>query len=75
MLLSRRGVPSASPSDSPKSVVDRLVAEDAKDSISNGERSPLMSREQNGGVGSVSSPVGSGKREIFIRHAYSTWTQ
>ena len=73
--MSPRGVPSASPSDSPKRVVDRLVAEDASDSISNGERSSLLSREQNGGVGSVPSPVGSGKREIFIRHVYSTWTQ
>lgn len=83
--LSPRGVPSASPVDSAVAVIaviDRLVLKDASNSILNSERSLLMSREQNGGVGSISSsagsgipsPVGYGKREMFIRHAYPTWT-
>lgn len=55
----------------------RLAAEDASDSAVNGERSPLISHEQNGGVGSVpvpvgtspagANPVGSGRREMFGR--------
>lgn len=61
-------------------LLDRLVSKDASDSSLNSESSPLMIREQNGGVGSISSParsgisspVGSGKREVFIRYAYPT---
>ncbi|ONK73268.1 uncharacterized protein A4U43_C04F29170 [Asparagus officinalis] len=65
--MNSRGLALSIPSDSPKTVVERLVAEDASDSVFHGERGPLLNREQNGGVGPLSSPVGSGKREIFIR--------
>ena len=47
-------------------LVVKLVAEDASDTIANGERSPLISHTQNGGVGSVSSSVGDGKSGTFI---------
>lgn len=64
--MTSRGNQVSVPSDSPKAVLDRLhMVDDATDSILSNERSSLLSREQNGGL--VSSPLGSGRKEISIR--------
>ncbi|XP_008813042.1 GDP-mannose transporter GONST1-like isoform X1 [Phoenix dactylifera] len=55
------------PQDFPDAVLEKLVLDTTSNPVLNGERSGLMSREQNGALGQLTSPVGGGRRDIVIR--------
>lgn len=74
VLFSSRVFSLGTPQDFPDAVLEKLVLDTTSNPILDGERSGLMSREQNGGLGQIASPVGGGRRDIVIRHAYSLWS-
>ncbi|KAJ0969463.1 hypothetical protein J5N97_022340 [Dioscorea zingiberensis] len=65
--MGSRNPPLGAPLDTPDTVLERLVLEETGKPVLSGERSSLLSREQNGGVSPVSSPINVGRREIFSR--------
>ncbi|XP_064937258.1 GDP-mannose transporter GONST1-like isoform X3 [Musa acuminata AAA Group] len=62
--MGSRVVPFSNPRNSPDGVLGRLGSQDTSGLVLNGERSLLISHEQNGGVVPVTSPLVSGRRDI-----------
>ncbi|CAL9769013.1 unnamed protein product [Musa acuminata subsp. burmannicoides] len=63
--MGSRVVPFSNPRNSPDGVLGRLGSQDTSGLVLNGERSLLISHEQNGGVVPVTSPLVSGRRDII----------
>lgn len=62
-----RGVPLGIPLNSPDRLLGRLDSEDASNLVLNGERTVLISREQNGDLSPVTNLVTSGRRDVVSR--------
>ncbi|CAL9130785.1 unnamed protein product [Musa textilis] len=62
--MGSRVVPLSNPRNSPDGILGRLGSQDTSGLVLNGERSLLISHEQNGGVVPVTSPLVSGRRDI-----------
>lgn len=65
--MGSRVLPLSVPTDAPDEVNERLLQIDLSDPILEGEKNNLLSSEQNGVLGRVSSALGGGKREMVSR--------